>query len=185
MAPHARQRLLLESDGSMEELRKRYAGWSAAAITQELELLAVEAGSIVVPRDVDSIPPAVALACSSADNLLVSPGDYEWSERVMVGADQDSVRLRVALCPPALPGRMQHQGGGEEEEEKETRLWGQWALASNSWGSFANVSCLFHAVPRGGRALMLVTGGSAPFPWLFHSVNVRPSSVATCRLVVL
>ncbi len=167
MSPEERQRLL---EGGVEQLRQSYAGWSADHVAREVQLLAVQAASIVVPRDLKSIPEAVALACLHADNLLVSPGDHEWDQRVVVGGAGDSVRLRVAPCPSVpLPAQEQRQGG----EEEETRLWGQWALDSSSWGSFANVSCLLHAVPRGGRALLFVTGGSAPFPWLLHSVNVR------------
>ena len=65
------------------------------------------------------------------------------------------------------------QVGGDEEGV--TRLWGQWAMCANSWGSIANATCIFEAQPRGGRALLLVTGGTAAFPWVFHSMHARCS----------
>ena len=91
----------------------------------------------------------------AGQRIGVAPGDYEWDERLVVGQDGDTdTRLRLAGGQTFLPLPIPMAAG----EAGETRLWGRWAMGTRSWGSIANVTCLFESVPRSGRALFLVTG---------------------------
>ena len=171
------QGLLTDEGLTLERVRECYEGWTAAAIAEEMDLMALHATTVWVPQHVGSIPAAVERAAEGAQRIGVGPGDYEWPGRLVIGIGATGAvdaRLRLAggqtLLPLPIP--MAADDGGE------TRLWGQWAMNSNSWGSLANVTCLCDAAdaaPRGSRALFLITGGTAPFPWVFHSMQARCS----------
>ena len=166
MSDQERRRVCGEDDLSLDQVRERYKGWTSAAIAQELELLELHSMTVYVPHQVPGIREAVLQATSTAHRIGVSAGDYEWADRLVVGGHVSDERLRLA-------GSVSLPGAGKDEGE--TRLWGQWAMCSNTWGSMANVTCLFQAETRGGRALFLLTGGTAPFPWVFHSMQARCS----------
>ena len=178
-----RKAMFVDQGGAtLEQVRERYAGWTAAAIAEEMELLALQSVTVWVPQHVRSVAEAVMFLAGQAQSpkrIAVSGGDHEWTDRIVVGGGKGDVRMRLfgssgLLTPPPFSGSGPAPPAGDgTEQEGEARLWGQWAMCPNSWGSIANVTCLLEAEPRGGRSLFIVAGGSAAFPWVFHSMQAR------------